>query len=201
MKLYEIFKFAEDYANNFEMRLDLDNLDKFINPSYSSKIGTFDGFDIWGSRIYGDKHDVYCIIDDKNIPIALVVIQTFETLYDGKKCQQIEKVWVNKNNRGKSLTTIILGFIVFKTKTNLISNKLVTVDGKNFYKKLLSKSIFNFYFYDFVKKRVHAHQPEDLFNFPNHYQIILSYDEYSVGDQFNSLHESNIKDLWVFRRE
>ena len=199
MKLFEIFKMDEDFAQSFEMTPS-DDLDKFIKPEYSAKIGTFDGYDIWGSRFYGEKLDTYCILGENNIPKALVVIQTKEKLYDGVKCQQIEKVWVDKNSRGKSLTTIILGFIVIKSKTNLISNKIVTQDGKKFYQKLLSKPIFKFRYFDTSDESVSIAKPADIFDFPNPWQIILTYENYSMGDQFNSLHESPAKDLWVFRK-
>ena len=199
MKLFEIFKMDEVFAQSFEMTPS-DDLDKFIKPEYSAKVGTFDGYEIWGSRFYGEKLDTYCILGENNIPKAIVVIQTDEVLYDGINCNQIEKVWVDKNSRGKSLTTIILGFIVIKSKTHLISNKIVTQDGKKFYQKLLTRPIFNFIYYNNHSRRNAIFKPDTLFDFPNPWQIILTYENYSMGDQFNSLHESPAKDLWVFRK-
>lgn len=198
MNLEELFN--EDSAQPFDMR-EQNNLPDFLDKKYSKLVGTFDGYDIYGSRFYGEKYDAYGILNNQQNVCATLVIQTQEKMYDGKKCQQIEKVWVDKNDRGKALATSLLAFVIRKLKTNLISNRLITNDGEIFYKKLIQKKTFDFEFFDFVKSKRLNDLPNDLFSKPNSYQIILT-QHFLEGFEdrlFGHGEKHILNELWCFR--
>lgn len=190
MKLEELF--LEDYALSFNMG---DELPDFKDRQYSKRIGTMNGNEIWGSRFYGADFDAYGILDDNKNPLAVLIIQTYQKLYNGKKCQQIEKIWVDKNNRNKAYATSLIGFVIRKLKTPLISNRLLTDDGIKLYKSYLKNKTFDVSIYDFKNKRL-IDEPDDLFNLPNDYQFIL--EKEMLAHQDDRLEEPIFKEMKIY---
>ena len=189
MNLSELF---EDTALPFDME---DGLPDFKNSQYSKKIGTMNGNDIWGSRYYGSNFDAYGILDDNKNPLAVLIIQTHQRLYNGKKCQQIEKTWVDSDHRNKAYATSLIGFVIRKLKTPLISNRLLTDDGIKLYKSYLKNKTFDISVYDFKNKKL-IDEPTDLFNLPNYYQFIL--EKEILAHQDDRLEEPIFKEMKIY---
>jgi len=195
MRIEELF---EDHAEKFEFS---NVVPKFTDPDVSRQVGTYDGYAIWGSRDLGAAYDAYGILDDDKRPLALLVIQTHEQLLDGRKLQQIEKIWVSPESRGKALGISLLGFVLQKLKTGLMSNPLLTPDGTKLYKKIIDKKSFDVAVFDKSKKRISdlgIVTSDDLFAYPNDYQIVLEHGPNS-GVQFDRLFEPKFGDLRRFR--
>lgn len=192
MKLSELF---EDLALPFDME---DELPDFKNPEYSKSVGTMNGNIIWGSRYYGSNFDAYGILDDDKNPLAVLIIQTHQRLYTGKKCQQIEKVWVDSNHRNKAYATSLIGFVIRKLKTPLISNRLLTDDGIKLYKSYLKNKTFDISVYDFKNKKL-IDEPTDLFSLPNSYQFIL--EKEMLAHQDDRLFEEEFGELKIYSGE
>jgi hypothetical protein len=170
VKLIDIFnQLKEDRAKSFTQE-DYD-LPDFNDGTISAKIGTFDGYDIYGCR-FSDKVDAYGIQEDGKTQ-AVVYINSFEQLFGGKKCQQIQKVWVNPSARGRGMTISILAFIIKKTQTRLISNFIVTDDGMKLYKKIISKKPFSIEILNRKNQSISNIIPDDLFSGENDYLIMM----------------------------
>jgi hypothetical protein len=193
MKISEIVLLSEDRAINFE--ISDSELPSFTDPEKSKKLGTFDSYEIIGER-YSKDIDAYGIID-KDKPVAVVYLDTVERIYDGKKCQAIIKLWVSSPYRGKGMIMSILGFIIRKTRTPLISGRTVTKNGEDLFKKIISQKTFDVVVYDEKTKQNLDHIPADLFSLPNSYQIIF---EQEIVDRQNSeMFEGRLKHYWFFR--
>lgn len=187
MKLIDLF---EERAVNFEFpEKDLPDL-----RNHSKIIGTFDGFEIWGSRTFGEKMDAYCISQNGITPVAMVIISTVAKNISDTEFHEIVKVWVHEKHRGKALAISIIGFLVGKMKLALTSGSLVTKDGEKLFKKMIERKSFKM---AMIKdgSLVDIDQSE-LFSLPNDLQIAL------IGgwSTYNSMFEHPIvKEMRKFR--
>jgi hypothetical protein len=187
MKLSDIF---EERAVDFEFgERDLPNL-----QSYSKIIGTFDGFEIWGSRAYGDKMDTFCISENGIMPIAMVVISTDAKIINGQRFSEIVKVWVHEKHRGKALIVCIIGFIVSKMKLALTSGPLVTGDGEKLFKKMIERKSFKMAMID--NGAIVEIDSKRLFSFPNELQIAIIGGWSAYNDMFE---HPIVKEMRKFR--
>lgn len=169
----------DDLAVPFEFKTFPD----FLDNKTSIKLGTSEGFDIYGSRYYGEDLDAYGILSDDNKPIAIIVIKTKERVFDRLKFQEIEKLWVDPNHRGKALMISLINFVIRKQHTNISSGDKLTNDGKNLFQKIIDKKSFDVEYVDLIKRQKLDQIPSDLFKFPNNYQIVLVERIYESADR------------------
>jgi len=194
MKLEDLFERRAQSFSDFP-----DELPNFSDINISRKIGTFDGYMIYGSRFYGSNYDAYAILDAKKKPLAMLVISTRERLVDGYKFQQIEKIWVKNDHQGNGLMTCLLAFLIFKLKTSLSTGELITKEGQKFIRKLVTSKAFvsKVIDGDFIKD-IDQVGITKLFAIPNRYQIIFIA-ENEQHESFNRLSEGSLSDLRLFR--
>jgi hypothetical protein len=191
---------GEDRSENFSSVGDsLPNL----NDATAKKLGTSDGYDVWGSRHFGSKFDAYCIADDSNKPIAMVVVNTKTNKIDGIEYYNIEKVWVDEKSRGKALTTCIIQFIVKKLNTSLGSGESITLDGEKMFRKLITNKKFKFKIINSKTKELLDIDDvgiDKVFTIPNPYRVIIveGWGSKNYGKQY--LFEPNLlSELRCFR--
>jgi hypothetical protein len=168
MKLKDLF---EDRAVGFEMT----ELPDFSDSSLSKKVGTFDGYEIWGSRFYGSAFDTYGILDDGKA-IAIIVISTKEQLIAGIKFQEIQKIWVAEQHRGRALSACLIGFIVKKLHTSLSSGNNLTDAGEKLLKKMIDQKSFKFSILDKADNQIKSMEQiskDALFKLPNDLELII----------------------------
>jgi len=162
--------------------------------NHSKIIGTFDGFEIWGSRAYGEKMDAFCISENSIAPIAMVIISTNSKKISGTEFHEIVKVWVHEKHRGKALIISIIGFLVDKMQLALTSGSLVTRDGEKLFKKMIERKSFRMAMVqdgslvdiDYSK----------LFSLPNDLQIAIIGGWSTYGDMFE---HPIVKEMRKFR--
>lgn len=195
MKLKELFEqlINEDRAISFEFNEK--DLPDFTDVNTAKKIGTSENYDIWGSRYYGENLDAYGILDSENSPLALLIIETKEKLINGKRGQEINKLWVRADHRGKALAMALLCFVIRKTKTALFVGSLVSKDGEQLLKKIIDKKAFDVEVDD--NKGFTNIIPADLFDYPNNYKIILEKD-LNYYNLDSHLFEPKFKALYQF---
>jgi len=193
MRLKDFLK--EDLAVPFEFK----QLPDFTDPHYAGFQGTCDGYDIYGSRFYGEDFDAYGILDDKQKPIAILVIKTKEDVIERVKFQEIEKLWVDPAYRGKALMISLLNFVIRKAHTNVSSGKRLTNDGKKLLAKIIKNKTFNVEFVDFVRNQVLNSEPADLFKYPNNYQIVMVENLHESTDRRIGHGYRVCPEFWLFR--
>lgn len=151
----------------FELsKLDLPDIS---DPNISMKMGTFDGYEVIGTR-FNSHVDCYSVADGSKILGALYV-SSKETEVEKKKYVQIQKIWVSPDARGRGIGASLMAFVVRKLQTPLMSNSLATSDGISFYEKLLKSGNLDFSFFNDITQNVSSDCPDDLFS--NKHILIL----------------------------
>lgn len=150
----------EEKALAFELsELDLPDIS---NSNISTKMGTFDGYEVIGTR-FNQYVDCYSVANGSDI-LGVLYVSSAEEEIDGKKFVQIQKIWVNPDARGRGVGASLIAFVVRKLKTPLKSNDLATDDEIKFYKKLMKSSNLDFTAWDRIDKQKLSAIPDDIFS-------------------------------------
>ena len=136
MRLAELFKNIPMYEDFGSLPNPPPNLPSF-DPKYSKVIGTFDGYDIWGSReINGYK--IFGIKENDKVASYIIIEDTDEVPV------RLRELWVDQSLRGKGYATILILFLLRKIKLRLLiaHDEILSSDVRGFILKALKSSKF-----------------------------------------------------------
>ena len=173
------FVFFEDIAVPFDIK----DFPDWTDTNVSVRIGTSEGYYIYGSIFYGNDHDAYGILNDKNKTLAILIIKTREQSIERLKFQEIEKLWVDPSERGKALMITLINFVIRKQHTNLSSGEKLTSYGRKLFQKIIDKKSYEIEYIDMKSRQKINDEPKDLHIYPNRYQIVLCERVYESEDR------------------
>lgn len=108
-----------DEDNTFIGNQPLENQEVSFDSAYSRPIGTYNGLEIWGSKYFGKNYDLYGILDKQRNILSWCLFDIVKNL----GYSTLLRVFVDKNNRGKNLTLLIINFLTEKGKEKIMVDK------------------------------------------------------------------------------
>lgn len=122
MKLCELFANNPIYdlgEDNDITRQLLDKQDVSFDVAHSRPVGTFNGLEIWGSKYFGDKLDLYGILNKQRDILSWC-------LFDNAKNDPyltFNRAYTSPQYRGNDYTLTIINFLIEKIKAKIIIDK------------------------------------------------------------------------------
>lgn len=97
----------------------LDKQDVSFDVAYSRPVGTFNGLEVWGSKYFGKKYDLYGILNKERDVLAWALFDS--EINSGYST--FVRAWVSPTERGKNHTLTIINFLTSKGKEKIIIDK------------------------------------------------------------------------------
>lgn len=142
MKLAELFEnnpisFIDEMVDNSQAGdQPFGREDVSFDVAYSRPIGTFNGLEIWGSKFFGKKYDLYGILNKERDVLAYAVFDL--EIHPGYST--FIRAWVKPEERGKNHTLTIINFLTSKGKEKVMIDKkeVTSSSSRNMFKKWFS---------------------------------------------------------------
>lgn len=136
MKLKDILLNPEIHfldEDNFVNVQNINHQEVSFDVAYSRPIGTFNGCEIWGSKYFGKKYDLYGILSKERNILAWCAFDI--EMHPGYST--LIRAFVDPTARGNNHTLSIINFIVEKLKIKIMIDKdePTSIDSRKMFKK------------------------------------------------------------------